>query len=280
MSAIAIIGAGELGGAIAHQLARRDAVATIRLIDDRDRIADGKSLDIMQAAPIEGFATELSGSTDLAAAGGADIVIVADRAGGGEWQGEEALQLVGRLHELVQAAVILCAGAAQRDLIDRAVRERHLDRRRILGTAPEALAAGARALVALAVDGSPRDVSLTVLGNPPAHVVVPWDDATLGGFRVTRLIDEVTRRRLVQRIAALWPPGPHALAATAVKAVEAMTGRTRALVSCFVAPEEDARHRARTTAVPVRLGAQGIDAVVLPDLSVIDRVALDNATLL
>src|SRR5579862_9193826 len=133
MSAIAIIGAGELGGAIAHQLARRDAVATIRLIDDRDRIADGKSLDIMQAAPIEGFATELSGSTDLAAAGGADIVIVADRAGGGEWQGKEALQLVGRLHELVQAAVILCAGAAQRDLIDRAVRERHLDRRRILG---------------------------------------------------------------------------------------------------------------------------------------------------
>jgi malate dehydrogenase len=280
MSDLAIIGAGELGGALAHQLARRDAAATIRLVDDRGRIAEGQALDILQAAPVEGFATAVSGSTDVMTAAGAGIVIVADRVAGGEWQGEEGLRLIARLRDLAPRALILCAGAEQRELVDRAVRELHVDRRRIVGTAPEALTASARALVALALDGSPRDVALTVLGTPPARTVVPWDEATVGGLRVTRLIDEPVRRRLAARIGALWPPGPHALAAVAVKAVDAVLGRTRAVMSCFVAPEEEMRHRARTTAVPARLGTRGLEAVVLPPLSVIDQVAIDNATLL
>ena len=50
------------------------------------------------------------------------------------------------------------------------------------------------------------------------------------GFALTRLIDEPMRRRLAARIAALWPPGPHALAAVAAKAVDAMFGRTRPVV--------------------------------------------------
>ena len=78
MRVIAIIGAGELGGAAAHALARQDVAAAIRLVDDRGRAAEGKALDIMQAAPIEGFTTEVSGSTELMTAGGADVVIIAD----------------------------------------------------------------------------------------------------------------------------------------------------------------------------------------------------------
>jgi hypothetical protein len=78
-------------------------------------VAEGKALDLMQAGSVEGFATQLSGSTDMMTAGGADIVIVADRAGGIEWQGEDGLRLVGRLREIAPAAVILLAGASQPD---------------------------------------------------------------------------------------------------------------------------------------------------------------------
>ena len=84
MRQIAIIGAGELGGATAHALARRDLVAAIRLIDDRGRLAEGIALDIMQAAPLEGFATEVTGSTSLADAGGAAVGVIADRTAAGE----------------------------------------------------------------------------------------------------------------------------------------------------------------------------------------------------
>jgi malate dehydrogenase len=280
MRVIAIIGAGELGGAAAHALARLDAATAIRLVDDRGRVAEGKSLDMMQAAPVEGFTTEVSGSTDLMSAGGADIVIIADRAGAGEWHGEDGVMLLKRLIGLAPAAVVVCAGASQRDLVDRGMRELHIDRRRILGSAPQALASGARALVALAVNGSPNDVAMSVLGNPPAQIVIPWDDAAIGGYRLPRLVDEATRRRLMSRIMAMWPPGPHSLAAAASQAVDAIVGGARPLMSCFVAPDDSEGRRARTTALPVRLGARGIEAIVLPSLSAVDQVALDNAMML
>src|SRR5215471_6569059 len=108
MHEVAIVGAGELGGALAHVIARRDVARTVRLIDDKGRIAEGKALDIAQAAPVEGFATRLVGSTDTATAAGANVIALADRAGGGEWQGEEALQLVRRLTRSTQTAIILC----------------------------------------------------------------------------------------------------------------------------------------------------------------------------
>ena len=279
MLEVAIIGAGELGGATAHLLARRDLASRVQLVDDRGRVAEGKALDIMQAAPVEQFTTTVAGSTDLTAAGGADVVIVADRAAGAEWQGDDGLLLVRRLAGLAPSAIIVCAGWSQRDLLDRVVRELHLDRRRVLGSAPEALASAARALVALELDGSPQDITLAVLGNPPSHTIILWDDAAIGGYPLTRFVDGPTRKRLVSRIAAIGPPGPHALAAAVGKVVDAIEGRSKPILSCFVATEETGR-RTRTIALPVRLGAAGVEAVVLPKLNVADQVALDNVMLL
>jgi malate dehydrogenase len=280
MQRVAIIGAGELGGAIAHALAPRDVVRSIALVDDAGRIAAGKALDIAQAAPVEGFATDLAGATDVSMAAGASVVIVADRAGRGEWQGEDALVLLKQLTQTAADAIVVCAGVKHRELVERGVGELRIDRARLFGSAPEALAGGARALVALARNGSPRDVSLSVLGVPPDHTVIPWADATIGGFALTRLIDEPSRRRLAARVNALWPPGPFALAAAAAMAVECMAGRSRRMMCCFVAPDqfaEGAGTRARSGAMPVRLGRGGIVEAVVPSLSAAERLALDNA---
>ncbi|MEO8258570.1 MAG: hypothetical protein ABI868_14575 [Acidobacteriota bacterium] len=280
MEDIAILGAGPLGSAVADALARLDIAASVRLIDDAGRVAEGKALDIMQAGPIEGFSTAVSGSTDLAAAGGATLLVIADRAAGAEWQGEDGLLLLKRLTPFASRSPILCAGASQRELVDRGVRELHVARERLFGTAPEALAGGARAMVALALDGSPRDVALTVLGLPPAQIVIPWEDVTSAGFALTRLLDEPARRRVAARIAALWPPGPYALAAAAAKAAAAIFGRSRAVVSCFIAPDDGEGTRHRTVALPARLHRRGIERVVCPELNGADRVALDSARLL
>ncbi len=280
MQVAAIIGAGELGGATAHALARSNLVRSITLVDDTRGVAAGKALDIAQAGPVEGFATQLSGATDVSMAAGASIVILADRVAGGEWQGEDGLVLLKRLSRTAPGAVILCAGPAQRELIERGGRELKFARTRLFGSAPESLAAAVRALVALAVDGSPRDVSLSVLGVPPAHTVIPWADATVAGFALTRLVDEPARRRLSARVAALWPTGPYALAAAAVTVVEAMAGRSRRVASCFVSPDFSTGAHTRTGAMPVRLGPAGISDVMLPSLSAVEQVALDNAKML
>jgi malate dehydrogenase len=280
MRAAAIIGAGELGGALAHVLARRDLVSTIRLIDETGHVAEGKALDIMQAAPIEGFATEVAGSTDLTSAAGAALIVLADRSGGSEWQGEDGLLLLKRLSQLGAGSVVLCAGASQRELIERGVRELRFARKRLFGSAPEALAAAVRAMVALETNGSPSDVALTVLGVPPSQVVVPWEEATIGGFAATRVLDERARRRLAARVEPLWPPGPYALAWAAAKAAGAVLGRSRRTMSGFIAPDDSNGRRARTAALPLRLGETGVLGDELPPLSVHDRVALDNAMLL
>ena len=280
MREVAIIGAGELGGAAAHVLARHDVTRSIRLVDDAGSVAAGKALDIAQAAPIDGFATRMTSASELTSAAGAAVIVIADRVSGGEWQGEEGAQLVKRLAQMAPRAVLVCAGTAQREIVDRAVRELHVDRRRLFGSAPEALCASARALCALAVNGSPRDVGLSFVGNPPEHTVFLWEHATIGGVAVTSVLAEPERRRLAARIAASWPPGPYALACAAVASIEAVSGRSRRTLTCFVGPDTSLGTRNRTAALPVRLGAAGIVDVVMPELSARERVALEDAMML
>jgi malate dehydrogenase len=277
MREVAILGAGEVGGATAHVLARRDVVRSIRLVDDAGSVAAGKALDIAQAASIEGFSTQMSGATDIASVAGAAVIVLADRVGAGEWTGDGGAQLLKRLVTLAPRAVVLCAGASAREMIDRAVRELRLDRTRVFGSAPEALASGARALCALAANGSPADVALSLVGNPPGQTVLLWEHATVGGIALTSLLAEPERQRLARRIAASWPPGAYALASAAAAAIDAMSGRTRRTLTCFVGPDTSMGSRTRTGALPVRLGAAGIERVMLPELSVRERAELEGA---
>jgi malate dehydrogenase len=280
MDQVAILGGGELGGLLAHMLARRDIASDIRLIDDNGRAAEGKALDISQAAPVEGFASRLSGSADASVAAGASIVAIADPFGAPEWQGEPAVLLLKRLRDFAPRAIIVCAGASHCDLVERGVRELHISRTRLFGSAPEALAGGVRALTAIEANGVSSDISLSVLGIPPHHIVIPWEEATVGGFALTRILGEPARRRLEGRMAALWPPGPYALASAAAKVIETILGGSRRLVTCFVAPDDSAGRRVRAAALPVRLGPTGVIEVMLPEMSVRERVRLDNAMML
>jgi malate dehydrogenase len=276
MSDVAIFGAGELGGALAHLLARQNVVRAIRLVDAAGRIAAGKALDIAQAGPIEGHATEVEGSTDVMAAAGATVVVIADGAGQGD-QGDDPLVLVRSAVQVSSNAIVICAGSSHLGLVDRGVSELRIPRTRIFGSAPEAMIAAVRAIVALEVDGSPNDVALTLLGVPPSQFVIPWEDTTIGGFSAVQRISASDRRRIASKVQALWPPGPYALAAAAVRVIEAVSGGSRRRATCFVAPDRSAGVRTRTAALPVRLGAKGIEEVLMPELNPGDRVALENA---
>ena len=280
MDRVVVVGAGELGGLVAHALARRAVAGEICLIDDKGRVAEGKALDIMQAAPVEGFSATVTGSTDVTLAGGATVVVLADQSGGPEFQGDAALALVKRVRDFSPKSLVVCAGATQRDVVERGARELHVPRARIVGSAPEALVSGVRAIVAVELRRSPRDVALTAAGVPPDNVVVPWEDASVGGFGLRRLISEPVQRKLEAAIARVWPPGPHALASAAAKVIDTMLGRSERVVTCFIAPDDAAGQRTRAAALPVRLNRSGLLEVVMPELNARDRVRLDNAMLL
>jgi len=274
---VVILGAGELGATLAHILARSEMSPTIRLVDDAGQIAAGKALDIMQAAPIEGFAARVSGHSGPALPVAAGITVLADRVRGGEWQGDEAVLLLKTLRRASEHGVVICAGATHCEVVERGVTELGYRRERLFGTAPEALAGALRAMVALETDGSPRDVALTVLGVPPGQVVIPWDEATIGGFLATSVLDQAARRRIAARVAPLWPPGPIALAAAAAKAIQSIVGRSRQSLCVFMAPDHSAGRRLKTAAQPVQLGAEGVARVERVTLNTHDQVALENA---
>jgi malate dehydrogenase len=275
---VAIIGAGELGGAIAHVLARRQIVRRIDLIDPAGQVAAGKALDILQTGPVERFTTRVSGSTDISRVAGATVVIVADAAKPGA--DADPLLPLRQITQLAARSIVIAAAAEHRSLVERGVRELRFARHRLFGSAPEALAASVRAIVALQTNASVKDVALTVLGAPPAHAVVTWDEATIGGFAATRVLDEPTRRRIAAQVGPLWPPGAHGLSHAAAEAVSAICGVSRRALSCFVAPDDSGGQRNRTIALPVRLDGNGVTAASPPTLSVAAQVALDNAMLL
>ena len=91
MSLVAIVGAGEIGGAAARALAFRSRVDVVRLIDGQESVAAGKALDLRQAGPVRGSDTRVEAAADLSAASGATAIVLADPAGSAEWTGESGL---------------------------------------------------------------------------------------------------------------------------------------------------------------------------------------------
>ena len=72
---IALIGAGNIGGTLAH-LAALKGLGDIVLFDVVEGVPQGKALDLSQCGPVEGFDATITGSNDYADIAGADVIIV------------------------------------------------------------------------------------------------------------------------------------------------------------------------------------------------------------
>lgn len=279
MTTVAIIGAGDLGGATAYALAARHVADRVVLIDVAAGVASGKALDIRQAGAIGGSPTRLSGAPDVTHAAGSCLIVIADRAGEApsEWRGDEGLGLLRRLAPHVGDAPLLFAGSAQADLIALAAREVGLPRERLIGSAPEALASSIAAIIAMEAGCSATEVTLAVLGAPPRDFVVPWTEATIGGYLLDRVLSPVQITRIEARAACLWPPGPYALAAAAARVTEAVICSSRRSMSVLTPLAGEFGARGVAAALPVLLGPHGITRVRVPILSARERVRLETA---
>ena len=278
MSSIVILGAGELGGAVARQLACADVTRRIVLVDESAPLAEGKALDIRQAAPIDGYSTAVIGSGDESAVVSADFIVIADRAAtGAEWQGDTGVALVRRVAYLNPSAVILCAGAGQMGLVERGVGEGGLDRDRLFGSAPEGLRSAVAAMTALEVGSSATEICVAVVGRPPAEIIVPWDEASIGGRRAIDVLSPPAIVRLDARLPRLWPPGPLTLASAAARVIVSATRWQHEAVCIFVALSREESAARRTGVLPAYVGDTGISQLLTPTLSARDRVRLDTA---
>src|SRR2546422_8523716 len=109
MTTVAILGAGDLGGAVAQALAARDRVARVILIDAVTTVAAGKALDIQQSGAVHAFHARLTGTDDLSRAAGAAVCVLADRVGAPavEWHGGDGVALVTRAPPYIGDAALV-----------------------------------------------------------------------------------------------------------------------------------------------------------------------------
>jgi malate/lactate dehydrogenase len=178
-------------------------------------------------------------------------------------------------------APIVFAGASQvellSELLSRAAGETRLRRERLIGSSPEALVSAITAIVAMEAGCSPREIMLTVLGTPPAGFVVPWSEASIGGYAMQRVLSQVQLARIEARAVRLWPPGPYTLGAAAAGVTEGILSNSRRSFSVLTQLGGEFGVRNRAGALPARLAAHGIVQTRVPELSTREHVRLQTA---
>ena len=76
MSKISLIGAGQIGGTLAHLIGIKELVREVVLFDVASGIAKGKALDIAQSSPVNGFNISLSGTSNYEDTKNSDVIII------------------------------------------------------------------------------------------------------------------------------------------------------------------------------------------------------------
>ncbi len=270
----AILGAGPIGAAVAQRLAERGRLRRIVLIDTAVDAAAGIALDIQQSGPVAAFDTKLSAAGDLLAASTADVIVLADRRAGGDWEGVEGLAVVDQLVRAGVRAPFVFAGPTQHRLMETSYRSLKVPRDRLVGTAAAAVLGAVQSLVSLELNASP--IGVVVTGRPPAFVI-GWSAATVAGALVR---DRVAAHRLLaisNALPRLWPPGPHVIASATAPVVEALGlgSRQRHLALTILDGELNARGSAAL--LPLELGHGRVRSHALPSLSDHERTALVNS---
>jgi hypothetical protein len=169
----------------------------------------------------------------------------------------------------------LFAGAAQLDLMTRAISELHVAPARVAGSAPVALAAAVRARAALDLNTSGTEVQLAVVGVPPDAAVIGWEGAAVFGQPIAAQVPPHRLAAISARLPALWPPGPLALASAASRVAEALLMGSRRRFCCFVSVPF-APWRGAIASLPVELWPRGVRRVLPPALSRQEQTQFEN----
>ena len=272
--AITILGAGELAATLARRLAEHELARRIVLVDPEDARARGKALDIAQSGPVDGFDVRVEAVARLDAAGPAEVIVVADPPAldDASLSPSRSAELAGTWVPLVGGATLVLAGVHAPALVEAAVRQ-GLARERVLGSAPVAFTAAVRRRLGGELQVEPREVTALVMGLPPGLPVLPEGSTVVAGVPASRLSAAGLRRSA----SSPRTPGPVALAAAALRVVQALAGSRASVLPVFAALAGEYGHRGVALAVPARLAAGRIESIVEVDLQPVERVAFDNA---
>jgi malate dehydrogenase len=269
----AILGAGPIGAAVAQRLAERGRLRRILMVDPAVDVASGIALDIQQSGPVSGFDTRLAATSDVLGAVAADVMVLADRAGEGDWTDEAGLAVVERLFRAGATGPLVFAGSTHHRLMETCHRDLDVSRDRLVGTAASGLIAAVQSLVGLELGLASAE--LVLVGRPPGFVV-GWTAATVAGALVSERLAAHQLLAISTAVPRLWPPGPRAIGSATAPVVEALRVGSRRLHSAVTILDGELGVRGSAVLLPLELEAGRVRTRVIPSLSDQERTALLN----
>jgi malate dehydrogenase len=296
---IALIGAGQIGGTLAHLIALKE-LGDVVLFDIAEGTPQGKALDIAQSGPVEGFDAALQGTNSYADLAGADVCIVT--AGVPRKPGMSRDDLIGinlkvmkSVGEGIKAhcpgAFVICI-TNPLDAMVWALREfSGLPHHKVVGMAGVLDSARFRHFLSLEFGVSMKDVTAFVLGGHGDTMVPSVRYSTVGGIPLPDLVAMgwTTQDKLdaiVQRtrdggaeIVGLLKTGSafYAPAASAVEMAEAYLKDQKRLLPCAAHVQGAYGLDGIYVGVPVIIGAGGVERVVEIKLDAGEKAMLDKS---
>lgn len=207
---IALIGAGMIGGTLAHLIGLKE-LGDVIVFDIVDGMPKGKALDISQASPVDGFNSTLRGTTEYADIEGADVVIVT--AGVPRKPGmsrDDLLEINLKVMEQVGAGIkkyapdafVICITNPLDAMVWALQKASGLPHEKVVGMAGVLDSARFRLFLAEEFDVSVEDVTAFVMGGHGDTMVPLARYSTVAGIPLTDLVKMgwITGKRLEEII--------------------------------------------------------------------------------
>jgi malate dehydrogenase len=292
---IAVIGAGNIGGEIA-MLAGRKELADVVLLDipEKEGVAKGKALDIMQTLAMSGLDAKITGTSNYDDIQGSDVVIVT--AGVPRKPGMSRDDLLSiNLKIIRNVAANVKAKAANALVIvisnplDAMVYEMKkvtgFSRNKVIGMAGILDSARFECFLAEAAGTSVKNVSAMVLGGHGDTMVPCLSYTTIGGVPATKVIEKDKLEAMVKRtrggggeiVTLMGTSAYYAPAAGSIAMAEAFLKDQKRVIACAAFLEGEYGYKDLYMGVPIVIGAEGMERVVTIDLSAEEKAMLETS---
>ena len=293
---ISIIGAGNVGATTAHWCAAAE-LGDIVLVDIPavDGMPQGKALDLMEASPVMGFDSKITGTTSYEATTDSDVVVIT--AGIPRKPGMSRDDLLGTNAKIVAAvtteiaktspdSIIIVVSNPLDAMVQRALQVSGFPHQRVLGQAGVLDTARYRTFLAMELGVSVEDVSALLMGGH-GDTMVPIPSCTsVGGIPVTQLLDAGRLEEIVDRtrkggaeIVGLLKTGSafYAPAAATTQMVEAILKDKKRLLPCAAYCDSEYGVGGYYVGVPVLLGAAGVERIIELELGEEEQAAFQHS---
>ncbi|MGD0274627.1 MAG: malate dehydrogenase [Syntrophales bacterium] len=286
-----VVGAGNVGATTAQRLAEK-ALCDVVLVDILEGVPQGKALDLMEAAPIEGYDAKISGSNDYAATAGSQVAILT--AGIPRKPGMSRDDLLATNKRIIQDvtkqivryspnAIIIIVSNPLDAMCHAAFEASGLPGSMIVGMAGILDSARLRAFIAMELNVSVESIEALVLGGHGDTMVPLPRYSTVGGIPVTELLSADRIDALIDRtrrggaeIVGLLKIGSayYAPSSAAVEMAEAILKDKKKILPCAAYLQGEYGIHDLFVGVPVKLGSRGVEEIIEINLTDAEMSAL------